>query len=66
MKPIKEMSIGELAAFVWSHLEKNGIHCVLTGGACVSIYTSNRYMSYDLDFIENVSSNRADIIRVFS
>ena len=66
MKPIQEMSIGELAAYVWLHLDKNGIHCVLTGGACVSIYTENRYMSYDIDFIENESSDRAAIIRVLA
>lgn len=66
MKPIQEMSIGELAAYVWLHLDKNGIHCVLTGGACVSIYTENRYMSYDLDFFENESSDRAAIIRVLA
>jgi len=63
VKRIKEMSLGELAAYVCTHLEKNGIHCVLTGGACVSIYTENRYMSYDLDFIENLASDRTDIIK---
>ena len=52
------MSLGELAAFVCSHLKKHGIHAVLSGGACVSIYTENKYQSYDLDFIENVSTKR--------
>jgi len=33
MKHIKEMFLGELAAYVCTHLEKNGIQCVLTGGA---------------------------------
>jgi len=32
-------------------LRKNGIETVLTGGACVVIYTNERYMSYDLDFV---------------
>ena len=50
MKLIKEMSLGELAAFVNTQIKKNGIDCVLTGGACVSIYTENRYQSFDLDF----------------
>lgn len=58
MKPIKEMSIGELGAFVCTHLEKNQISCTLSGGACVSIYSKNRYQSYDLDFIEKLSSTR--------
>ncbi len=61
MKPIEHMSLAELAAFVWSHLNKCDIHCVLSGGACVSIYSSNRYQSFDLDFIENISSNRNKI-----
>ena len=48
------MSVGELSAFVCSHLRKHGIAAVLSGGACVAIYTDNRYQSLDLDFIENV------------
>ncbi|MFI5331403.1 MAG: hypothetical protein ACHQ2F_10300 [Desulfobaccales bacterium] len=52
MKPIKEMSIGELAAFICSYLRDNGIEVVLSGGSCVSIYTDNKYASLDLDFIE--------------
>lgn len=58
MKPVSEMTIGELAAFVCSHLKKNGIDVVLSGGACVSIYTTNKHESYDLDFIENITTSR--------
>ncbi len=54
MKEIREMSIGELAAFVCSHLQNHGIEVVLTGGGCVEIYSSGKYFSFDLDFIENV------------
>ena len=54
MKNIAEMSIGELAAFVCSHLQKHGIEVVLTGGGCVEIYSAGKYSSFDLDFIENV------------
>jgi len=61
MKPISEMSLAEVAAWVWTHLEKNGIHCVLTGGACVSIYSSNTDQSLDIDFVENISSSRRQI-----
>jgi hypothetical protein len=43
MKPVNEMSLGELAAYVSSHLRNNGIRAVLSGGACVSIYSENRY-----------------------
>ncbi|MDR3558279.1 MAG: hypothetical protein P4L61_01980 [Candidatus Pacebacteria bacterium] len=52
MKPIQEMSIGELAAFICSYLRDNGVEVVLSGGGCVSIYTDNKYASLDLDFIE--------------
>lgn len=55
------MDIGELGAYIWSYLYGNGINCVLSGGACVSIYSQNKYQSFDLDFIENVSTSRKEI-----
>jgi hypothetical protein len=61
MKSLADMSLGELAAFVWTHLHRHGINCVLTGGACVSIYTTGCYQSYDLDFVERVPSSRKRI-----
>ncbi len=64
MKDISEMNIGELAAFVCSHLKNNGIDVILSGGSCVSIFTSNRYESNDLDFIEISSSPRKKIEQV--
>ncbi|MFH1681405.1 MAG: hypothetical protein ABIH26_12295 [Candidatus Eisenbacteria bacterium] len=51
MKPIGEMTDAELAAFVQSHLRKKGIDVVLSGGACVSIYSGGRYVSMDLDMV---------------
>ena len=64
MKPVSEMDLGELAAFVCSHLRQNGVKAVLSGGGCVSIYTENRYQSFDLDFIENVMSGKKHIEQV--
>ena len=64
MKTVGEMTIGELAAFVCTHLEKNGINVVLSGGACVSLFTENEYQSFDLDFIENVVTSRKRIREV--
>jgi hypothetical protein len=61
MKPVVEMTIGEFGAFVASHLRKNDIDVVLTGGACVTIFSNNRYQSFDLDFIEMPGSNRKRI-----
>jgi len=51
MKSIKEMTQGELAAFIQTHLREKGIDVVLSGGASVSIYSSNRYVSWDLDLV---------------
>ena len=58
MKSIKEMTQGELAAFVQSHLREKGIDVVLSGGAAVSIYSSNRYISLDLDLVNRYFAKR--------
>lgn len=41
----------ELGALVSQSLRDDGIDSVLVGGACVSIYSENKYISKDLDFI---------------
>lgn len=54
MKLINEQTtLHELALIVGSVLKKNKINAVLVGGAVVSIYSENRYQSYDLDFISS-------------
>lgn len=45
------MSLQEFAVTVAQALEQKGIDVVLTGGAVVSIYSINKYMSYDVDFL---------------
>lgn len=52
------MPLAELAAYVSSHLENRDIPVVLVGGACVSIYSDNRYQTQDLDFVERYHTNR--------
>ena len=52
MKPVGKMTVGELAAFISSHLRQTGIDTVLSGGSCVSIYSAGKYVSKDLDFIQ--------------
>jgi hypothetical protein len=52
MKSIAEMEVGELAAFLCDHLRKKGFDPVLTGGSVVTIYSANKYVSLDLDFVE--------------
>lgn len=46
-----KMSIKELACFINENLKASGIDAILVGGACVTIYSQNRYQSYDLDFV---------------
>lgn len=50
MPEYSNIDIKDLACFVYELLKSNGIDAVLVGGACVSIYSQNRYQSYDLDF----------------
>jgi hypothetical protein len=48
---IKGLSLKDFAIVISDYLIKNGIDVVLSGGACVTIYTKNKFMSYDLDFV---------------
>ena len=45
------ISIRTLAAVISDALRKKDIEVTLVGGACVSIYAKNKYISYDLDFV---------------
>lgn len=47
----REVSLEDLAGFLSEELKKRGIEVILVGGACVTIYSHNRYQSYDLDFV---------------
>jgi hypothetical protein len=47
----RDTPLPDLAAAVCDACLAEGIAVVLSGGACVSIYTENRYASYDLDFV---------------
>ncbi|HIJ97026.1 MAG TPA: hypothetical protein HPP94_15080 [Desulfuromonadales bacterium] len=58
MKPVAEMTLGELAAYVVGQLCQHGIEVVLTGGSCVSLYSDNRYQSFDLDLVERYRVER--------
>lgn len=51
----QKMDIKKLAAIISDHLKKNDIDVVLVGGACVSIYSDNKYLSYDIDLITDSS-----------
>ncbi len=53
-----DTSLQELAALISQTLEAEGIVATLSGGAAVSIYTNNRYQSYDLDFVTSANRNK--------
>jgi hypothetical protein len=59
MKEIcNEATREELAAVVVEKLASHGIDVVLVGGSVVSIYTENKYESWDLDFISTADHKR--------
>ncbi len=62
---IKGLSLKDLAIAISGYLLKNGIEVVLTGGACVVIYTNNKYMSYDLDFVLISSDKQKKVKQLF-
>jgi hypothetical protein len=66
VKQIGAMGLGELAAFVCSHLARKGIQVVLSGGACVSIYASDHFLSMDLDFIDRLHTTRQNLKRTLA
>ena len=61
MKQVRNMSQIELAAYVQTHLFKEGINVVLSGGGAVSFYSSDQYVSKDLDLINAVFVKRSRI-----
>jgi hypothetical protein len=51
VKPIADMTQRERAAFVQAHLEREGVHVVLSGGAAVATYTRGDYVTQDIDLV---------------
>ena len=64
MKPIAQMSMEELAAFVCEALEKEGIETVLSGGCCVELYSKGRYTSDDIDLIDRYNGGHRKIKQI--
>lgn len=50
--------LADLAALVSDACRTSGIEIVLSGGACVSLYTRNKYESFDLDFVLMAQADR--------
>jgi len=51
MEITQRSTIRDVAAQVSQALSDAGITAVLTGGGAVSVYSTNRYRSYDIDFV---------------
>lgn len=47
----RNSTLSDVAATISEALEKSGIAATLSGGAAVSIYSDNAYISKDLDFV---------------
>jgi hypothetical protein len=61
MKQVKNMNQIELAAYIQDSLQAEGISVVLSGGSAVSFYSSNKYVSKDLDLINANFAKRSKI-----
>lgn len=62
-KSFKKIALKELAGLACSVLKKHGVEAVLTGGACVSIYSKNKYQSLDLDFVSGAAEHDTKAVR---
>src|SRR5689334_22945136 len=61
MRHIKNMNPAELTAYIQDALQQEKITVVLSGGSAVSFYSSNKYVSKDLDLINTNFARRSKI-----
>jgi hypothetical protein len=68
MTDLSNLSIAELGALICESLKEKGVKVTLSGGACAEIYSSNKYVTGDLDFVVNYvwSQNNQIIEQVMS
>jgi hypothetical protein len=66
MRAISQMSLAELAGFICQAMENADVTVTLTGGACVAIYSRGKYVSDDLDFIEEGPVPRQKVRQVMA
>jgi hypothetical protein len=48
---LKNIDTKDLAGLIFQNFKDDGIEAILVGGSCVTIYSNNRYMSSDLDYV---------------
>ena len=58
----RRSTIRDVAAQVSQALTDAGITAVLTGGGAVSVYSANKYQSYDIDFVTAASRRELSTI----
>lgn len=58
----RRSTVRDVAALVSQTLSDAGITAVLTGGSAVSIYSRNRYRSYDIDFVTAASRRELAVV----
>ena len=51
MIKIENLTMPELASYIYTKLEENNIKVVLSAGSFVEIYSRGDYTSYDIDLI---------------
>jgi len=61
MKQISDMSRVELAAYIQDSLQREGVRVVLSGGSAVSFFSSEKYVSKDLDLVNVHFAKRSKI-----
>lgn len=66
MKPLAEMTRLELAAYIGAAFKRRDINMVLSGGSCVSIYSREKYVSMDLDFVNAAFTKRPVIVSIMA
>ena len=64
MKKVADMSMEELAAYVCSTLEKEGIETVLSGDCCVELYSQGKYTSDDIDLVDRFNGGHRKIKQI--
>jgi len=61
VKVTRRSSLRDVALAVGGALRRHGVRAVLTGGACVSIYTDGTYVSRDVDFVIQSAPTQAQV-----
>ena len=62
-RALKRITIKNLASIIGKQLNKYDIDAVLTGGACVTVFSRNMYVSSDLDFVSSATEDMPRVVK---